>query len=116
MHGSNNAFQLENHFTHYDFEWAAKGWRAYDLAQVKARKRQPSADLKDKLWRALLEGYRSVRNFSIKDEEAIDLFIVARRFWVMGLDVSFIHNDTGALDYTEDWLAGFTEEFRNTNL
>jgi Ser/Thr protein kinase RdoA (MazF antagonist) len=116
MHGSNNAFQEGNYFTHYDFEWAAKGWRAYDLAQVKARKRQPTADLKEKLWHALLEGYRSVRKFSSLDEEAIDLFVVARRFWVMGLDVSFIHNDTGALDYTQEWLGGFIEEFRNMDL
>ncbi|WP_145152698.1 phosphotransferase [Paenibacillus xylanexedens] len=115
MHGNNNAFQQDHQFIHYDFEWAAKGWRAYDLAQVKVRKRQ-SEDRKAALWSALMAGYRSVRSFSAEDEQAVDLFIVARRFWVMGLDVAFIESDMGALDYGEDWLDSFVEEFRDTGI
>lgn len=115
MHGNNNAFQQGKQFIHYDFEWAAPGWRAYDLAQVKARKRQ-SHERKVVLWDALLAGYRSVRSFSKQDEEAVDLFIIARRFWVMGLDVAFIESDMGALDYGSDWLDSFIEEFRDTGL
>jgi Ser/Thr protein kinase RdoA (MazF antagonist) len=115
MHGNNNAIEEDGHFTHLDFEWAAKGWRAYDLAQVRARKRQ-QAETKEQLWQALMAGYRSVRAFSVQDEAAIELFIIARRFWVMGLDVAFIHSDNGAIDYTEDWLDGFIAEFRKTNL
>ncbi|MEO2215293.1 phosphotransferase [Paenibacillus amylolyticus] len=115
MHGNNNAFQQEHQFIHYDFEWAAKSWRAYDLAQVKVRKRQ-SEDRKAALWNALMAGYRSVRSFSAEDEQAVDLFIIARRFWVMGLDVAFIESDMGALDYGEDWLNDFLEEFRDTRI
>ncbi|MEK4362219.1 phosphotransferase [Paenibacillus sp. FSL M8-0212] len=115
MHGNNNAFQQEHQFIHYDFEWAAKSWRAYDLAQVKVRKRQ-SEDQKAVLWKALIAGYRSVRSFSAEDEQAVDLFIIARRFWVMGLDVAFIESDTGGLDYGSDWLDSFVEEFRNTGI
>jgi len=115
MHGNNNAFQEGNHFTHYDFEWLAKGWRAYDLAQVRGRKRQLE-DRKEPLWNALISGYRSVRDFSTQDESAIELFMIARRFWVMGLEVSFIHNDFGVLDYSEGWLEGFVNEFRMYNI
>lgn len=115
MHGNNNAFQQDHQFIHYDFEWAAKGWRAYDLAQVKVRKRQ-SAERKVALWDALMAGYRSVRSFSAEDEQAVDLFIIARRFWVMGLDVAFIESDMGALDYGSDWLDSFVEEFRDTGI
>ncbi|MFC9712419.1 phosphotransferase [Paenibacillus sp. NPDC056933] len=115
MHGNNNAFQQGKRFTHYDFEWAAKGWRAYDLAQVKARKRQ-SGEQKAALWDALMAGYRSVRSFSTQDEQAVDLFIITRRFWVMGLDVAFIESDMGALDYGSDWLDSFIEEFRDTGI
>ncbi|WP_408894039.1 phosphotransferase [Paenibacillus taichungensis] len=115
MHGNNNAFQQGNQFSHYDFEWAAKGWRAYDLAQVKARKRQ-SGEQKEVLWNALMAGYRSVRSFSTEDEQAVDLFIIARRFWVMGLDVAFIESDMGALDYGSDWLDSFVGEFRDTGI
>ncbi|PQP83363.1 aminoglycoside phosphotransferase [Paenibacillus sp. PCH8] len=115
MHGNNNAFQQGKQFIHYDFEWAAKGWRAYDLAQVKARKRQ-SDERKAALWDAIMAGYRSVRSFSTQDENAVDLFIIARRFWVMGLDVAFIESDTGALDYGTDWLDSFIDEFRDTGM
>ncbi|NEU61898.1 phosphotransferase [Paenibacillus sp. ALJ109b] len=115
MHGNNNAFQQGNQFIHYDFEWAANGWRAYDLAQVKARKRQ-SGEQKEVLWSALIAGYRSVRSFTAEDEQAVDLFIIARRFWVMGLDVAFIESDMGALDYGSDWLNSFVEEFRDTGI
>ncbi|SEP22684.1 phosphotransferase [Paenibacillus sp. OK076] len=115
MHGNNNAFQQGSQFIHYDFEWAANGWRAYDLAQVKARKRQ-SGEQKEALWNALMAGYRSVRSFSTQEEQAVDLFIVARRFWVMGLDVAFIESDMGALDYGSDWLNSFVKEFRDTGI
>ncbi|WP_337034174.1 phosphotransferase [Paenibacillus illinoisensis] len=115
MHGNNNAFQQGGSFTHYDLEWTAKGWRAYDLAQVKARKRQ-SGEQKAALWNALMAGYRSIRSFSSEEERAVDLFIIARRFWVMGLDVAFIENDMGALDFGDDWLNSFIEEFRETGI
>jgi Ser/Thr protein kinase RdoA (MazF antagonist) len=111
MHGNNNAFQEGDTFTHYDFEWAAPGWRAYDLAQVRNRKRLPE-DKKAPLWEAFMSGYRAVRHFSEKDEAAIDLFIIVRRLWVMALDVEFI-DDAGALDYREDWLTEFIDEFRS---
>lgn len=115
LHGNNNAFQEGDFFTHYDFEWLAKGWRAYDMAQIKARKRQ-SEDNREQLWKALISGYRAVRNFSTQDEMAIELFIIVRRFWVMSLDVAFIHNNFGALDYSEDWLGSFINEFRSANM
>lgn len=91
-----------------------KGWRAYDLAQVRGRKRLPE-DKKDLLWTALMSGYRTVRNFSEQDESSIELFMKARRFWVMSLDVEFI-NEFGALDFSEDWLEGFIREFRSYNM
>lgn len=112
MHGNNNVFQMGKQFIHYDFEFTAKGWRAYDLAQIKARKRQPAEEARQELWHSFLSGYRSVRSFSALDEQVVDLFIGVRRFWVMGLDVAFIPNDSGALDYGEDWLTSFVDEFR----
>ncbi|WP_145414626.1 phosphotransferase [Paenibacillus xylanexedens] len=117
MHGNNNVFEKQERFIHYDFEWAAPGWRAYDLAQVKVRKRQSGdSEQRQKLWDSLMKGYRSVRNFTDADEQAVDLFIIARRFWVMGLDVAFIDSDMGALDYGEDWLNDFLEEFRGMGI
>lgn len=115
MHGNNNAVEKDRRFTHFDFEWAAPGWRAYDLAQVRIRKRQ-SAENKKELWQALLAGYRSVRPFSERDEQAVELFTLVRRFWVMSLDVLFIPSQSGALDYGDDWLNDFLVEFRGAGL
>jgi len=111
MHGNNNALRQGDLFTHFDFEFAAPGWRAWDLAQVKNRKRQQSERI-EPLWQAFLEGYRSVRPFSAADEAAVEIFRLVRRFWTMGLDAEFAPPWEGALDFGEDWLAGFAEEFR----
>lgn len=116
MHGSNNAYMLGEGFVHFDFEWSAKGWRAYDLAQVKISRKRNQRDQADMLWDAVLAGYRSVRTFSLEDEQAVDLFIAARRFWVMSLDVTFIETDSGALDFSDDWLNAFVDEFRGMDI
>ncbi len=111
MHGNNNALRLGERFTHFDFEFAAPGWRAWDLAQVKNRKRQQREQI-EPLWQAFLEGYRSVRPFGPADEAAVELFTRVRRFWTMGLDAQLAPLLEGALDYGDDWAAGFAEEFR----
>lgn len=115
MHGNNNAVETDLRFTHFDFEWSAPGWRAYDLAQVRNRKRQ-SGERKEELWQALLAGYRSVRPFSEQDEQAVELFVLVRRFWIMSLDVLFVPTQFGALDFGEDWLNDFLKEFRGAGL
>ncbi|PWW08668.1 Ser/Thr protein kinase RdoA (MazF antagonist) [Paenibacillus cellulosilyticus] len=112
MHGNNNAFLVGDHYVHYDFEWTSPGWRAYDLAQVKARKRQPAEEKRQELWDALMAGYRTVRSFSKHEELSVDLFIAVRRLWVMSLDVAFIPSDAGVLDYGDDWLNAYIDEFR----
>ncbi|WP_246369894.1 GNAT family N-acetyltransferase [Saccharibacillus deserti] len=115
MHGNNNALRQADRFAHFDFEFAAPGWRAWDLAQVKNRKRQ-SAERIEPLWQAFLEGYRSIRPFAEADEAAVGTFMLVRRFWTMGLDAELAPMWDGALDFGEDWLAGFLEEFRRNEV
>lgn len=113
MHGNNNAQYDNGVFSHIDFEWSAKGWRSYDLAQVLiSRRRHHSVDRANELWISILSGYRSVRNFSEADEMAVEDFVIARRLWVMNLDVAFIESDSGMLDFGEQWLNDFVEEFK----
>jgi len=116
MHGNNNVHRDGERFAHIDFEWAAPGWRAYDLAQVLLSRKRHMPDQAEKLWAAVMEGYRSVRGFSAQDEEAVRLFAAARRWWVMSLDAAFVPTDTGALDFGEDWLQGFIAEFREMGI
>lgn len=111
LHGNNNALRSGDLFTHFDFEFAAPGWRAWDLAQVKNRKRQQREQI-EPLWQAFLEGYRSVRPFGPADEAAVELFMRVRRFWTMGLDAQFAPLLDGLLDFGDDWASDFAEEFR----
>lgn len=113
MHGNNNVQFHDGCFTHIDFEWAAKGWRAYDLAQVIiSRRLNHNSEKAKELWNEIINGYQSVRSLSERDVRAVEDFAIARRFWVMNLDVEFINSDSGLLDYGDDWLNGFIEEFK----
>lgn len=113
MHGNNNAQYHNGVFSHIDFEWSAEGWRSYDLAQVLiSRRRHHPPDRANELWNAIVEGYRSVRSLSEADVMAVEDFAIARRLWVMNLDVAFIESDSGMLDFDEQWLNDFTAEFR----
>ncbi|MDR9856212.1 phosphotransferase [Paenibacillus sp. VCA1] len=113
LHGNNNVQFKEGTCTHIDFEWSSKGWRSYDLAQVLiSRRRHHPIDQANTLWNAIINGYRSVRHFSANDEHAVEDFVIVRRLWVMSLDVAFINSFSGSLDYGEDWLNGFINEFK----
>jgi Ser/Thr protein kinase RdoA (MazF antagonist) len=113
MHGNNNVHQDGELFSHYDFEWSSYGWRSYDLAQVLiSRRRNQSAEQAEISWNAILKGYRSVRAFSALDEQAVEDFVMVCRLWVMSLDVHFIGTLDGALDFGEEWLNAFIQEFR----
>ncbi|MCQ4088501.1 phosphotransferase enzyme family protein [Saccharibacillus sp. JS10] len=114
MHGNNNALRQGDRFAHFDFEFAAPGWRAWDVAQFKNRKRQSSEQI-EPLWQAFLQGYRYVRPFSAADEAAVSIFTVIRRFWTMGLDAEISPVLDGELDYGEDWLHDFIQEFRENS-
>ncbi|MDO7906708.1 hypothetical protein Q5741_09765 [Paenibacillus sp. JX-17] len=63
-----------------------------------------------------MSGYREIREFSAQEEEAIRWFMAARRLWIISLDADFVPSQSGALDYGEDWLNEFVEEFRSTPL
>lgn len=113
MHGNNNAQFREETITHIDFEWSSNGWRSYDLAQVLfSRRRHNQLDRANTLWNAIINGYRSVRPLSENDVNTVEDFLIVRRLWVMNLDVKFIESLSGSLDYGEDWLNGFINEFK----
>lgn len=113
MHGNNNVQYNGEHFSHIDFEWSGLGWRAYDLAQVwLSRRKHHSTDQAELLWNEILKGYRSIRPLSANDEHAISDFAMVRRLWVMSLDAAFIDSDSGSLDFGEDWIHAFVQEFQ----
>lgn len=113
LHGNNNVQFNKGTLTHIDFEWASKGWRSYDLAQVLiSRRRHHQFEHANTLWNAIIRGYRSVRHFSENDESAVEDFLIVRRLWVMNLDVTFMNSCSGSLDYGEDWLNEFIKEYK----
>ncbi|MFC4427009.1 phosphotransferase enzyme family protein [Deinococcus navajonensis] len=80
VHGdlhTGNLRVLEDQPTFFDFDHAAQGWRAYDLAVLRM-------SLPDGPWAALLEGYRSVRAFTSVEEEALPLLARVRQLWDLG--------------------------------
>jgi Ser/Thr protein kinase RdoA (MazF antagonist) len=69
--------------TIFDFDRAAKGWRAYDLAAVawiSCSRQEPA------IWEAFVEGYRSKRNLTRADISAVPVFHLLRRLWSLGCE------------------------------
>ena len=95
----------------FDFDEAAPGYLAYDLAVLpwSMYRRVNGAKLNATalgLWAAFLEGYRSVRPIPPADFEAIGLFVQVRNIWFWGEFASRVPEwgTENALD--PDWLAG----------
>jgi Ser/Thr protein kinase RdoA (MazF antagonist) len=69
--------------TVFDFDLAAPGWRAYDLAAVawiSWNRREPT------IWEAFLDGYSGERSLTPADVAAVPLFHPLRRLWSLGME------------------------------
>ncbi|WP_282942778.1 phosphotransferase [Paenibacillus sp. RC67] len=86
LHGGNVHFH-ESSLTHFDFDCAGFGWRAYDIsvylwAKVRGRKK----DLfQNELWSIFLESYQKNKVLSERDLEVVPTFVAIREIWLMGL-------------------------------
>jgi Ser/Thr protein kinase RdoA (MazF antagonist) len=66
-----------------DFDLAAPGWRAYDLASVSwvaADARSPA------IWDSFVEGYREIAALPERELDAVDVFHALRRLWSLGTE------------------------------
>ena len=75
MHLGNVHF-LGNHFTIFDFDHCAYGWRAYDLAI--------SSGLRKECRDSMIEGYESVRPLSDAERASIQDLGNLRNLWDIG--------------------------------
>jgi Ser/Thr protein kinase RdoA (MazF antagonist) len=83
MSGGNVHTHEDGSATIFDFDLAASGWRAYDLAPVawiSCDRREPA------IWKAFLEGYSRERDPSPADIAAVPVFHLLRRIWSLGME------------------------------
>jgi len=66
-----------------DFDLAAPGWRAYDLAAVH---RVATSRGNGRVWDAFIAGYADVRPLAPADLDAVPLFQSIRRLWSLGME------------------------------
>ena len=85
--GSNQHFTGELGITIFDFELAGLGWRLWDLATFRWARDRATRDAEG-LWRALLEGYESVRPLSGSERQLIPHFVLLRHIWVLASTVA----------------------------
>jgi Ser/Thr protein kinase RdoA (MazF antagonist) len=86
LHGGNVHFH-EGGLTHFDFDCAGYGWRAYDISVflwAKVRGRQKEL-FKNELWSIFLESYRENSALSEPELEVVPTFVAIREIWLMGL-------------------------------
>lgn len=66
-----------------DFDFAAPGWRAYDLAAVH---RVASSLKRSEIWDLFIRGYVDVRAPATANLQAVPLFHAIRRLWSLGIE------------------------------
>jgi Ser/Thr protein kinase RdoA (MazF antagonist) len=87
----------------FDFDEGGPGYLAYDLAVflwccvVFERKQHAS-------WYAFIEGYRTIRELSHGDFEAVHLFVPIRHLWFVG-EYASRANEWGSQAVPADWIA-----------
>jgi Ser/Thr protein kinase RdoA (MazF antagonist) len=76
-------------FTLIDFDFSGYGWRSYDICVfVWSRGDQFSPGARRNRanqWRAFLEGYRTVRQLSEAELQAVKMFVPLRHIWGLGM-------------------------------
>lgn len=119
LHGNTNvAFTEDGKLTHYDFDICGYGWRAYDIAEFRLAREIHSGGNKEeieKLWESFLNGYRTVRNISESDLQAVPIFVALRQLWLFGLCFSDTEFD-GVADFDDGFIDSKMNFFRNLDL
>jgi Ser/Thr protein kinase RdoA (MazF antagonist) len=87
----------------FDFDEGGPGYLAYDLAVflwccILFERKQHA------FWHAFIQGYRTNRELSHEDFEAVHLFVPIRHLWFMGEYASRIH-EWGSQAVPGDWIA-----------
>lgn len=113
-HGDTHNYNIRYEGGHpilFDFDCAAYGLRAYDLAVQRwnIAMFEMSETEEEEQWQALLEGYGSVRNLDKIDVSNINILVAARNLWLMGLQLNCIHYNRGCDWLNEDWIKWNTE-------
>ena len=94
----------KNNITLFDFDCFGYGWRAYDLAvylwnQHLNSRWNKNTDLKEQ-WNSLISGYSSLRKLSSNELQAINMFVIIREIWFLGLQLGSLDMNRGC-----DWLS-----------
>ncbi|MFC3038776.1 phosphotransferase enzyme family protein [Virgibacillus xinjiangensis] len=79
MHGTGSEMEV------FDFDAAAFGYRAYDVAAAWWNLLTNYGEQEQECWGAFLDGYQAQRRLKADDWEGLPLFITARRFWLLGM-------------------------------
>jgi Ser/Thr protein kinase RdoA (MazF antagonist) len=94
--------------TIFDFDFAAPGWRAYDLAAG------PYYAVHEQMlpvWKAFLHGYGELRDLGEKDTRVVPLLHAANRVWSVGLKCERA-TETGRSRVSDRRLDGLLAFFR----
>jgi len=89
LHTGNMHLDPHGRLTLFDFDCCGYGWRAYDLSVYKwmqnMRRNEHNAAEVDGRVEAFIRAYQSIRPLKEWELEAIDVFVLLRHFWVVGL-------------------------------
>lgn len=91
--------------TFFDFDFCGLGWRVYDVATLISGE-------SDEVTAAFLAGYQSVRALADAELDAIPLFQIAQRIWLLGTRADYI-NEWGEIRLTRRFVNNVLDEIRH---
>ena len=94
--GGNACVTQESEYVFFDFDCCGYGWQVYDLAVFYWSLHQ--CQKVKLLWEGFLDGYRSIKQISNSELQAIPLLAAARNFWIIGYSIEQI-SVKGSLSY-----------------
>lgn len=100
-----NVFFVENTPQIFDFDCMGYGYRVYDLCTYLWNETFQNEDYKDsKEWKALLNGYNSIRKLSDNELSSVTAFAALRELWMMGLHADVMDRNAGCTWYNDGYF------------
>jgi len=86
----------------FDFNQCGYSWRAFDIAKFVHTVYRWELDVS--IRESFIQGYQKIRQLSQAEVNAIPVFTIAARIWVMGIACAVVEEVLPYSEFTDEWF------------